>query len=113
LAARTDQRLPRLRIDLARKKYFYLASEVFVLCCARCRLRMNPGAPPKKPRGNDPGIVQDDQLVPAQKLRELRKQVIGQAAVDPREFEHPRTVPAVEGPLGNLVLGHVEIQVIY
>src|SRR6266436_4274945 len=60
LAARPDQRLPRLEIKPTRQENFHFPGQMFGSRGSRRRLGMDPRASPEQPGRNDPRVVEDE-----------------------------------------------------
>jgi hypothetical protein len=73
---------------------------------------MEAGAATEETRGNDARVVQDDEFVASEELQKIPKEVIVQAPCGSIHFEQARSVALVHGPLGNLAVGQVIVEVL-
>jgi hypothetical protein len=99
-----------LRIDLAREENLYPAGKVLAARAARRRLRVDPGTATEEASGNDAGIVQDDEFVAPEELREIQKKAVVQVARGSRHPKHAGSIATRKGLLSDLARGKVVIE---
>jgi hypothetical protein len=72
---------------------------------------VNTGTLAEKPRWDYAGVVEDNEFVAREEVRELRELRIYKAATGTFEYEKARSIPAIKGPLSNQSRRKIEAEV--
>ena len=72
---------------------------------------MDADPPAKEACGNDARVVQDEEFIAAEQVGKFRKKPVVEAASGARKQEKSRSIAPVEGPLGDLALREVVVEV--
>jgi hypothetical protein len=101
LSTGSHERLPKTLGQLSRQKHLYRSRQVLSRGLARRAFGMYPRASAEQAGRENPRIVEDQQLVATEKLGQFSKTAVFEAALDPLEEEHSRSIAVGKRTLGD------------